>query len=710
MIDKDLIKMLYNPGMNEQQIFPIEFGRALCSDPAFTRRHVWLVTNGIGGFAAGTISGQLTERYHGLLIAALNPPLGRTLLAVKFDEEIGYRGQRATLYHNLLIHHKHRGDAHLVLERFYLDGAIPTWLYALGDARLEKRIWMQPGENTTYVQYRLLSGSAPLDFNAQLLANDRDYHGANLARPAYAITPLPEMEGAPSGVQVVARPGGTPLFVRASQGVFRTSARRSTHKNIPGAAGIPTARPHAFIKGGSWSGEFLLLTEKARGFPGRERHLRAAVFGTSLNPGDSLTVVFSTSPVALPAGDQVYAHRKALETAILNQLPPTLPPADRAVQARLALAADQFIVARPSAADPDGRTVIAGYPWFSDWGRDTMISLPGLTLSTGRPAVGHSILTTFARHVSQGMLPNRFPDEGEQPEYNTVDATLWYFEAVRAFHAHTGDTALLRELFPVLGEIIDWHQRGTRYGINVDPSDGLLRAGEEGVQLTWMDVKIDGWVVTPRTGKAVEINALWIQALKTMADFAGLLGKDPTPYRAAAERARTSFSRFWNPAAGCCFDVLDGPAGDDSTLRPNQLIAAALPCASDLFTREQLQSLVTACARTLLTSHGLRSLDPADSRYNGFFGGDYRSRDTAYHQGTAWSWLIGPFIRAHLNAFDDRAAARRLLLPLVAHLNEHGLGTVSEVFDGDPPHTGKGCFAQAWGVAALLEAWALTAE
>jgi len=673
----------------DSDIYPIHFGRALCSDAAFTRQRVWLVTNGIGGFAAGTISGQLTERYHGLLVAALKPPLGRTLLAVKFDEEISYLGKQASLYHNLLAGGKHTGDCHKILERFWLDGGIPTWLYALEDARLEKRVWMQHGENTTYVQYRLRSGSAPMEFRAEVLSNDRDYHGATIGRMKATVSDLPAAEGAPVGIQVISHPGGTPLSVRANRGQFEGPGRGQTT---------------------NWTGLFSLLTEQARGFDGRERHLRAAAYTAVLQPGESLTVVFSTSDAANPDGDFAYAQRKAYETEVLSRLPASLPAADRPVRARLALAADQFLAARPSAVEPLGRTIIAGYPWFSDWGRDTMISLPGLTLATGRTEIARGILTTYAHYASQGMLPNRFPDEGEQPEYNTVDATLWYFEAVRAYHAHTGDDGLLAELFPVLEEITAWHVRGTRYGIGVDPTDGLLRAGEEGVQLTWMDVKIDDWVVTPRTGKQVEINALWIQALRSMEGFAARLGRDPARYRAAAEQARGSFRRFWNPARGYCYDVLDGPNGHDATLRPNQVIAASLPCASELFTPAQLQAIVTTCGRALLTSHGLRSLDPADSRYHGFFGGDFRSRDTAYHQGTVWSWLIGPFTGAYLNAFGDRRAARRLLLALVEHLSEHGLGTVSEVFDGDPPHAGKGCFAQAWGAAELMRAWELTAE
>jgi predicted glycogen debranching enzyme len=301
------------------------------------------------------------------------------------------------------------------------------------------------------------------------------------------------------------------------------------------------------------------------------------------------------------------------------------------------------------------------------------------------------------------MLPNRFPDEGEAPEYNTVDATLWYLEALRAYLAETGDDALLRRLFPTLEEIVDWHRRGTRYQIHVDPDDGLLCAGEEGVQLTWMDAKVDDWVVTPRTGKPVEINALWYNALCLMADFARHLEVPADLYSDMAGRAAESFQRFWNEAAGCCYDVIDGPTGDDAALRPNQLLAVSLPYSPLSPARQR--AVVDACARHLLTSHGLRSLDPRHPNYKGRHGGARRNRDAAYHQGTVWGWLIGPFVSAHLRVYGDREQARSFLEPLLRHLAGHGVGSLSEIFHGDAPFTPRGCIAQAWTVAEVLRAW-----
>ena len=309
------------------------------------------------------------------------------------------------------------------------------------------------------------------------------------------------------------------------------------------------------------------------------------------------------------------------------------------------------------------------------------------------------------------MLPNRFPDEGEVPEYNTVDATLWYFEAIRAYHEATKDDALLRDLYPALREIVEWHLQGTRFQIQVDPADGLLYSGEQGVQLTWMDAKVGDWVVTPRQGKAVEINALWYNALRIMADFSSRLGEPSEPYSDQAGRAAASFTRFWNEEAGHCYDVIDGPGGDDPALRPNQLFAVCL--FHSPLPEVQQRAVVDACARHLLTSHGLRSLDPGrhqglaphDPAYVGHYGGSRRQRDAAYHQGTVWGWLIGPFVRAHLRVYRDPATARSFLQPLLHQLESHGLGSLSEVFDGDPPFTPRGCIAQAWTVAEVLRVW-----
>ena len=370
---------------------------------------------------------------------------------------------------------------------------------------------------------------------------------------------------------------------------------------------------------------------------------------------------------------------------------------------QLLLSANSFLFARPLPDMPDGESVIAGYPWFGDWGRDTMIALPGLTLATAHYDSARRILQTFARFVDQGMLPNVFPGAGERADYNTVDAALWYFHACRAYMDAVHDVRLLRELYPVLVDIIDWHIKGTRYGIAVDPADGLLRAGEAGVQLTWMDAKVGDWVVTPRIGKPVEINALWYNALLHMSHFAALLEHDPEPYNLLADRVQESFARFINPAGEGLFDVIDGPQGDDAALRPNQIFAVSLPY-SPLNKADQAM-VVDVCQRELLTSYGLRSLAPSHADYRPYYQGGVWERDGAYHQGPVWGWLLGHFALAEFRVHGDASQAQARLEPMRDHLADAGLGTISEIFDGAAPHHPRGCPSQAWSVATTLEAW-----
>jgi predicted glycogen debranching enzyme len=370
---------------------------------------------------------------------------------------------------------------------------------------------------------------------------------------------------------------------------------------------------------------------------------------------------------------------------------------------QLVLAADQFIVKRSLPNQPDGRSIIAGYHWFGDWGRDAMIALPGLTLATGRAGVARQILLAFARYVDGGMLPNNFPDAGGKPEYNTVDAALWYFEAVRQYFAATKDEKTLEQLYPVLAGMIDAHVKGTRYNIHVDPADALLYAGGLGVQLTWMDAKVGDWVVTPRTGKPVEVNALWINALETIAEFARVLRKPGEGYEKLSAKAQQGFQKFWNAERECCFDVIDVPGmGKDANLRPNQIFAVSLPVSP--LTEEQQKAVVDACAQHLLTSYGLRSLEPGAPGYQGHYSGGPRDRDAAYHQGTVWGWLLGPFVLAHLRVYGDAAEAMRFLEPLGIAVHMYGLGTLGEIFEGDAPFTPHGCIAQGWTVGEVLRA------
>ena len=657
----------------------VDFGRGICCDLPAAEQREWLVTNGIGGFASGTVAGLPTRRYHGLLVAALKPPLGRTLLVAKLEESAEYNGLNYPLGANRWTGYTIDPQGFRGIERFRLEGTTPVWTFALADAQLEKRIWMQPDANTTYVEYRLVRASHPMRLELKGLVNYRDYHASTHAGDWRMNVDLVE-----HGLRIVAFDGATPFYLLSA-----SASAEPAH---------------------DWYRNFDLAAERYRGLDDHEDHLHAGTLRATLEPGESLTLVCSTEPAPKLDGRAAFEARRAEEQKLLNRWATAHPLMAQEAPAwvqQLVLAENQFIVKRPLADEPDARSVIAGYHWFGDWGRDTMIALPGLTLATGRPEIARSILRTFARFVDRGMLPNVFPDAGETPEYNTADATLWCFEAIRQYFAATRDVELLRELFPVLTDIVDWHVRGTRYQIHVDPADGLLYAGEPGVQLTWMDAKVGDWVVTPRIGKPVEVNALWLNAVVTMAQFARTLERPTGAYESMAKRARGGFQRFWNQAAQYCFDVLDGPEGNDASLRPNQIFAVSLP--ESPLTPDKQQAVVDACARHLLTSHGLRSLAPDDPRYIGHYGGGPRERDAAYHQGTVWGWLLGPFVLAHLRVYNDPTQAASFLGPMAHHLTAHGLGSASEIFDGDAPFTPRGCIAQAWTVAEVLRAWTATA-
>jgi predicted glycogen debranching enzyme len=658
----------------------VDFGREVCGSLSAACDREWLVTNGIGGFASGTVAGLITRRYHGLLVAALKPPLGRTLLVAKLEETAQYDGEEYALFADRWADGTVNPKGYNHLERFRLEGTTPVWTFACADARLEKRTWMQAGANTTFVQYSLLSASHPIHFDFKALINYRDYHATT-----HAGDWRMNVEPVEHGLRIIAFEGATPFYLLSA-----SASEEPAH---------------------IWYRNFDLLAERERGLDDREDHLHVGTFHCSLEVGESVTIVCTIEPNVNLDGPAAYERHVARQRDLLNQwgtLQPELAKLAPPWVEQLVLAADQFIVKRPLPDEPNACSVIAGYHWFGDWGRDTMVSLPGLTLATGRPQLARSILHTFSRFVDRGMLPNVFPDAGETPEYNTVAATLWYFEALRQYYRATADTELLRELFPTLSGIIDWHQRGTRFGIHVDQNDGLLYAGQAGVQLTWMDAKVGDWVVTPRIGKPIEVNALWLNALVTMAQFARVLGLRTETYEFLARCARDGFKRFWNRSANYCHDVIDGPEPCDSSFRPNQVLAVSLPECP--LSDEQRRAVVDACARHLLTSYGLRSLSAGHANYQGRYTGGPRERDGGYHQGTVWGWLLGPFVLAHLRVYGDPIRAAAFLEPIANHLTTCGLGSASEIFDGDAPFTPRGCIAQAWTVAELLRAWTATTE
>lgn len=651
---------------------PVHFGREIAAPLDVAEAREWIVTNGIGGYASGTIAGSMSRGYHGLLVGALRPPIDRHLLLAKLEETVHLADGSFALTANRWQSGAISPAGYQHLERFHLEGSVPCWTFTGPGVRLEKRIWMEYGANTTYVAYTLTeSGDNDVQLQVSAIANNRGFHNTG---------------------QLI-----WPKNLSADGDSLRLTF------DDPETLLLRLGGGEATVSESVYQG-FYLPAERSRGLNDEEGHIHVGDFTVKLEVGKTVVFVASTEADANP-DPAALERRTSRDQALLDSWRKGRKGRDEAPAwiSQLVLAADQFVVRRHSADGKATKSVIAGYHWFEDWGRDTMISLTGLTLITGRADEAAAILETFADYVDQGMLPNRFPDAGEQPEYNTIDATLWYFQAIRSYFDATKDKDLLQRLFPKLSDIIDWHHKGTRYGIKVDPADGLLSGGQDGVQLTWMDAKVNGIVITPRIGKPVEVNALWYNALTAMVYFAGELGEDATPYHEAAVKAFNSFDRFWNAEKGYCFDVLDGPNGNEAHLRPNQLFTISLP--DKLFAAERQRAIVDVCHEQLLTSYGLRTLPTDDPDFKGAYGGDQWHRDSAYHQGTVWAWLIGPFLRAHLHVHQDKEQALVYLSPFADHLMTAGLGTISEIFTGDAPFTPKGCISQAWSVAQVLEAY-----
>lgn len=654
-------------------------GRDICATPASAEAAEWLVSNGIGGYAAGTIAGLPTRGYHGLLVAALDPPVGRTLMLVTLLETVTVGDHSYDLGTLRWADGTLAPDGATHLEEVRFEGTLPVWRYVTPQFTLEKRVFMDHGANVTRIHYTCLRADAPLSLRLRPIADCRDYHSRS-----FASGWLPEVSAQDDRLTVG---WGDPA--------------RVMHLHAPGASATASA---------SWYRGFDLAQERARGLTDQEDHIQTGVFEATLSVGETLRFAASANAPPVDTAPDGHFAEIARQQTLLEAWDKARPagPAVPAWINRLVLAADQFVVRRALRDGSGGHTIIAGYHWFADWGRDTMISLPGLTIATGRADIAASILRSFADVVDAGMIPNRFPDGGSDPEYNTVDASFWFIEAVAAHVDATGDTALLGELFQVLETIVQHMQKGTRYGIRVDPADGLITAGEPGVQLTWMDAKVGDWVVTPRIGKPIEVNALWVSGLRFMVRAATLLGRDSAPYDALLASAIKGFDRFWNAERGFCFDVLDGPNGHEDTLRPNQIFAARP--ATGVFDTARCREIVRRCEEALLTPAGLRSLAPGEPGYRPHYGGDQTARDGAYHQGTVWGWLIGPFIEAHLNAFADPERAAEILAPMADQLRIEGIGTINEIFEADAPHAPRGCVAQAWSVAECIRAWTLIAR
>jgi predicted glycogen debranching enzyme len=645
----------------------------------------WLVTNGLGGYASASVAGLGTRKYHGLLVAALPNPLGRTVMLNHLVETVVLPdGSRVQLSGEERTGHRLAlpGIAHL--KEFRLEAGLPVWRFEVGGDVFEKRILMPHRQNTTMLVYRLISGKAGLRLELRPALNFRNYEA--------------ELTGE----------------LQKNYRISLGDVHEICCDNGPATLRLQVCGPDAsFVQQPEELAELHYRVEADRGYHHEGRLWSPGVLTLALPPDRSVALIASTEAIeTLDAmtPDEALAAEFERRARLLRTAPPT---AREGVAAELALAADAFVItptgrrrdaARAMAEGDEICSVIAGYHWFTDWGRDTMISLEGLTLSTGRWREAGSILRTFANYVRDGLLPNMFPDGANEGLYHTADATLWFFHALDRYHRVTGDDALLMRLLPVMEGIAEAHLRGTRFGIRVDPADGLLRQGAEGYQLTWMDAKCDGWVVTPRRGKAVEINALWFNALKVLSRWLTLAdrGAAADHWASHATQAQASFNRrFWFEQGGYLFDVVDGPDGNSSECRPNQIFAISLP--NPVLDASRWNAVLQTVQQRLLTPVGLRSLAPGSPHYAPRYFGNLRERDSAYHQGTVWGWLIGPWVDAWRRCHpEDDAGARRWLEGLIGHLGEFGVGSVAEVFDAEAPYTARGCIAQAWSVAEVL--------
>ncbi len=639
-------------------------------------RREWLLTNGIGGYASASMSGANTRRYHGLLVPAFTPPLGRAVLFSKLEEEVRVED---SLY--LLSANKYpsvvqpQGFRHLT---YFASSPVPcfTYIFHEGTVVLEKCVWMPAGRNTVYIRYKLVKAPEPVRLGLVPLMAYKDYHSEQHRWDGFHGTTTSEADGR---WKFVAYETAHPLY-------FGLDA------------------PFAWSGHSGWFYNMEHPREQERGLDYTEDLYCPGRWDGTLAPEQTVTLTATVETTPPEPAETALQGVLSRQKALLAQA--GVPPDAGAVRETLTLAADQFVIEK---TDKVARaTIIAGYHWFTDWGRDTMISLPGLCLATGRHSVARDILSAFAGAVHNGLLPNRFSDQGGGAEYNTVDASLWFFHAVHQYAMVSGDWDFATaQMLPVLQDILAHHIAGTDYNIGVDPADGLLHAGEPGVQLTWMDAKVGDWVVTPRVGKPVEINALWHNALCVAADLAERAGRSDlaADYRSRAEQAKASFvAAFWNPATHSLFDVIGPDGRPDPAMRPNQIFAVSLPFP--MIEGEQARTVVDQVGQSLLTPYGLRTLAPDSPDYHGHYGpGDQQTRDGAYHQGTVWPWLMGAFIEAHLKVYGDKAAARNLIAPFLADaLSDYGLGSICEIRDGDSPHAPNGCIAQAWSVAELLRA------
>lgn len=661
----------------------ITYDAKTCQDYEASAQLEWLCTNGLGGYASGSVSGANTRKYHGYLVVAARPPVDRFVMLSRVEDRITIGEHTYDLSTDEFPDVVHP-QGYLSLQSF-TQAAGPTWRFELAGSIIEKTIHLVQGENTVIVRYKLISSPSnkPAQLTVQPMFAGRDFHHT---------------------IQAQYRPTWQSQIDSEDPKVLRL-----TVAECPVSLAITHNAAH-FSSHPCWWYNFIFRQERTRGYPDRDDLWTPGTLMFDLKLGETVGFICSTKPVPFAQQAQLVAAEEARFTKLHHAFA-QIDPKDELL-AELSVAADQFVVRRgvTGAAGSREMSVIAGYPWFEDWGRDTFISLPGLTLVTGRFDAARSILATFADHLRRGLLPNRFPDKATTPEYHTVDASMWFVHAAYQYWRYSGDGKFLATyLYRPLCEIMDAYRNGTDFGIRMD-SDGLIRAGQPQVQLTWMDAKVGDWVVTPRHGKPVEINALWYNNLRIMALVAEL-ANDPqrsNDFATLAQQVAETFTNaFWNKASECLYDVVDDNGGKDPAIRPNQLLATSLPFSPLEMALQK--KIIKTTQQHLLTPMGMRTLAPGSLGYHGRCAGDQLARDMAYHQGTVWPWLIGPFIsgyvRTHQNTPEARAQARLFLVPFAEHLHKAGISSISEIADGDAPHSPRGCIAQAWSVAEVLRAY-----
>ncbi|BDU50438.1 amylo-alpha-1,6-glucosidase [Haliovirga abyssi] len=642
----------------------MKFGKSILGNYEEGTNREFLVSNGIGGFSSGCINGNFARRYHGLLISSLLPPLDRYLYFHKIEENID--GIDISTYK--IFEDTEKINKGYIYQLSFEQNPFPKFKYSVNGNIFEKEIFMITGKNSVIVKYKLkVSSKSTVNAKFNLFFNYRDTHKMNTTEiEKYSVKKEPDF------LSLKIEDNNVPIYIYSNK-IDKFNTNMELRNNI-----------------------VYDIEQDERGDKSFDSSVSIGEISCKMKENDEIYIVVSNEKINNINLDELYKK----EIKRIEKLKKDTSKNNNILQ-DLSVAADSFIVYRKGT---NGKTILAGYPWFGDWGRDTMIALPGLTLSTNRFEDAKSILKTFAKYCDKGMLPNKFPDwEGEELYYNTIDASLWIFYAVYKFLEYTKEYDFIKnEIYPALKNIIQFHIDGTRYNIKADEKDGLISGGDENTQLTWMDVAYKGWAVTPRYGKAVEINALWYNALKIMEDLSDKFNKNNDVYKLYSKKVEENYEKvFWNEKSNCLYDYIDNNNIKNEDIRPNQIFAVSLPYT--VLSKEKEKQIVDLVLNKLYTPHGLKSLSSNNEKYIGIYKGSLFERDSSYHQGTVWSWPLGHFITAYNKVYNDKEKIKLLLDGIIEHFYQEGcVNNISEIFDGDSPNLARGCFAQAWSVAEII--------